>query len=144
MSRSWTSPAIVATLFILCSSSSSFAQDSDRLADLQRRMASTDDAHGTRRTRRISSRRGRVFTGVTQSIKETTVTYDFRPNSDGFLIRAEWRRDFSDTPFFLTDTLGRLKTDQQTATIGIIWWWGTEARGLVTSGRNLNGALRTS
>ncbi|HZR22478.1 MAG TPA: outer membrane beta-barrel protein [Vicinamibacterales bacterium] len=69
---------------------------------------------------------GGLFTGVSQAIKETTVTYDYRPVTDGFLIRAEWRRDFSDTPFFLTDTVGTLKTDQQTATLGVVWWWGTK------------------
>jgi hypothetical protein len=69
---------------------------------------------------------GGLFTGITQSLKETTITYDYRPLIDGFLIRAEWRRDFSDQPFFLTDTVGTLKTDQQTATLGVVWWWGTK------------------
>jgi len=66
-----------------------------------------------------------LFTGVTQSIKETTVTYDYKP-SEGFLVRAEWRRDSSDTPFFLTNTADERATDQQTATLGVIWWWGTK------------------
>jgi Putative beta-barrel porin-2, OmpL-like. bbp2 len=69
---------------------------------------------------------GGLFTGVTQSLKETTLTYDYRPISDGFLIRAEWRRDFSNTPFFLTSTVDALDTDQQTATLGVVWWWGTK------------------
>ena len=69
---------------------------------------------------------GGFFTGITQSIKEATVTYDFHPGPEGFLIRAEWRGDYSGTPFFLTDTAGQLKTDQQTATVGIVWWWGTK------------------
>ncbi|HMF92731.1 MAG TPA: outer membrane beta-barrel protein [Vicinamibacterales bacterium] len=69
---------------------------------------------------------GGLFSGVTQSLKETTVTYDYRPAADGFLIRAEWRRDFSDTPFFLTDTAGSVKDDQQTATLGLVWWWGNK------------------
>jgi hypothetical protein len=67
-----------------------------------------------------------LFTGITQSLKEATVTYDYRPTIDGFLIRAEWRGDFSDTPFFLTDTVGTRKNDQQTATLGVVWWWGTK------------------
>lgn len=62
--------------------------------------------------------------GAAQTIKETTVTDDCRPVMDGFLIRAEWRRDFSSIPFFLTDTAGDLKTDQQTATLGVVWWRG--------------------
>jgi hypothetical protein len=69
---------------------------------------------------------GGLFTGITQSVKETTITFDYRPLAEGFLIRAEWRRDLSDTPFFLTDTQGTLDTDQQTATLGIVWWWGTK------------------
>jgi hypothetical protein len=67
-----------------------------------------------------------MFTGVSQTVKETTVTYEYRPVTDGFLIRAEWRRDFSNTPFFLTNTVGQLETDQQTATLGVVWWWGTK------------------
>lgn len=69
---------------------------------------------------------GGLFTGASQAIKETTVTYDYRPVTEGFLIRAEWRRDFSNIPFFLTDTVGNLKTEQQTATLGVVWWWGTK------------------
>src|SRR5262245_27477018 len=70
--------------------------------------------------------RGGLFSGVTQSLGETTITYDYRPAADGFLIRAEWRRDFSDTPFFLTNTAGSVKDDQQTATLGLVWWWGNK------------------
>jgi Putative beta-barrel porin-2, OmpL-like. bbp2 len=69
---------------------------------------------------------GGLFTGISQSLKETTITYDYRPTTDGFLIRAEWRRDFSDTPFFLTDTPGKLELDQHTATLGVVWWWGNK------------------
>ncbi len=69
---------------------------------------------------------GGLFTGVTQAVKETTVTYDYRPATEGFLVRAEWRRDFSEVPFFLTATVGILSTDQQTATLGVVWWWGTK------------------
>jgi hypothetical protein len=54
-----------------------------------------------------------------------TFTYEHKV-ADGFLVRGEWRRDFSNLPFFLTNDAGVLKTDQQTATIGAIWWWGTK------------------
>ena len=70
--------------------------------------------------------RGGLFTGTSQAIKEATVTYEYRPVAEGFLIRGEWRGDFSDTPFYLTDTVGTLKTDQQTATLGLVWWWGNK------------------
>jgi hypothetical protein len=68
---------------------------------------------------------GGLFTGVAQSIAEATVTYDYRVN-DGFLIRSEWRHDAAGEPFFLTDTVGQLKTSQDTATLGLVWWWGTK------------------
>jgi hypothetical protein len=41
-------------------------------------------------------------------------------------MRGEWRRDFSNMPFFLTRDVGVFKTDQQRATLGVIWWWGTK------------------
>jgi hypothetical protein len=68
---------------------------------------------------------GGLFSGATQSLKETTLTYEYKI-ADGFLMRGEWRRDISDIPFFLTRDAGALKPDQQTATIGAIWWWGTK------------------
>jgi hypothetical protein len=69
------------------------------------------------------SDRGGLFTGVTQALKETTFTTEFKV-ADGFLMRGEWRRDFSNQPYFLTDTLGILKKEQNTATLGLIWWSG--------------------
>jgi putative OmpL-like beta-barrel porin-2 len=68
---------------------------------------------------------GGLFSGTTQSLKETTLTYEHKV-SDGFLVRGEWRWDFSNLPFFLTRDAGVLETDQQTATLGLIWWWGTK------------------
>jgi hypothetical protein len=68
---------------------------------------------------------GGLFSGVVQSLKETTLTYEHRV-ADGFLMRGEWRRDFSNVPFFLTSDAGVLKNDQQTATFGVIWWWGNK------------------
>ncbi|MBO0720740.1 MAG: porin, partial [Blastocatellia bacterium] len=69
------------------------------------------------------SDRGGLFSGVTQALKENTVTLDYKL-ADGFLMRYEWRRDFSNQPYFLTDTPGLLKKDQNTATLGLILWWG--------------------
>lgn len=71
------------------------------------------------------SDRGGLFSGVTQSLKETTLTFDYKL-VEGVLMRGEWRRDFSNQPFFLTDTPGVLKKDQNTATLGLIWWFGKE------------------
>ena len=68
---------------------------------------------------------GGLFSGATQSLKETTVTYEHKV-AEGFLMRGEWRRDFSNRLFFLTRDVSVLETDQQTATLGVIWWWGTK------------------
>ncbi len=69
------------------------------------------------------SDRGGLFSGLTQALKETTVTTDFKL-ADGFLLRGEWRRDWSNRPFFLTETPGFVKKDQHTATVGLVWWMG--------------------
>jgi hypothetical protein len=69
------------------------------------------------------SDRGGLFSGTTQALKETTLTSEFKV-VDGFILRAEWRRDFSNQPFFLTETTGLLKKEQNTATLGMIWWFG--------------------
>ena len=71
------------------------------------------------------SDRGGLFSGVTQALKETTLTGDYKL-ADGFLMRGEWRRDFSNQPFFLTSVPGALKRDQNTATLGLVWWFGKE------------------
>jgi hypothetical protein len=49
--------------------------------------------------------------------------------ADGFLLRGEWRRDFSNQEFFLTDTPGIRKSEQNTATVGLIWWFGRKQGG---------------
>jgi hypothetical protein len=69
------------------------------------------------------SDRGGLFTGATQAIKETTFTTKYAV-VDGFDVFGEWRRDFSNQPYFYTDLLGVLKKEQNTATLGLVWWWG--------------------
>jgi hypothetical protein len=69
------------------------------------------------------SDRGGLFSGITQALKENTVTFDYKV-ADGFLMRYEWRRDFSNQPSFLTDVQGVFSKQQNTATIGLLWWWG--------------------
>ena len=69
------------------------------------------------------SDRGGLFTGSSQAIKENTLTLEEKL-TDGLIVRAEWRRDASNHPYFLTDTLGTLKKEQNTATLGIVWWAG--------------------
>ncbi len=69
------------------------------------------------------SDRGGLYSGLTQALKENTVTFDYKV-ADGLLMRYEWRRDFSNQPSFLSDTQGSLKKSQTTAGVGMIWWWG--------------------
>jgi hypothetical protein len=66
---------------------------------------------------------GSLFSGVTQALKETTFTAEYK-FAEGFLGRAEYRRDFSTQPFFLTEQAGILKKEQNTATFGLVWWFG--------------------
>jgi hypothetical protein len=69
------------------------------------------------------SDRGALFSGLSQALKETTLTTTYR-FADRFMARAEWRYDFSNQPFFYTSELGVLKKSQLTATLGLIWWYG--------------------
>jgi hypothetical protein len=69
------------------------------------------------------SDRGGLFSGKTQALKEVTLTTEYK-FAEGFLMREEWRRDFSNQPFFLTNEPGELKKEQNTATIGLVWWFG--------------------
>jgi putative OmpL-like beta-barrel porin-2 len=70
----------------------------------------------------LSDRDG-LFSGVAQPLKENTVTAEYKL-AEGFLMRTEWRRDYSNQPFFLTDVAGGLKNNQNTATLGLLWWFG--------------------
>jgi hypothetical protein len=69
------------------------------------------------------SDRGGLFSGVTQALKENTFTLQYKL-ADGFMTMWEWRRDYTNRPYFLTDTLGILKREQNTATMGLMWWFG--------------------
>jgi hypothetical protein len=66
---------------------------------------------------------GGLFTGATQALKEHTFTATYQP-IEGVQLRLEHRRDYSNQPFFLTETPGVLKKEQNTATVGLIWWFG--------------------
>jgi hypothetical protein len=64
-----------------------------------------------------------LFTGLDQALKEVTLTAEYK-FGEGFLLRVEYRRDWSNIPFFLTDTPGLFKKEQNTATLGLVWWFG--------------------
>lgn len=69
--------------------------------------------------------RGGLFSGRIQALKEVTFVAD-HTFGNGFLARAEYRRDFSNQRFFLSDTAGVLQHAQTTATLGLVYWWGTK------------------
>ena len=71
--------------------------------------------------------RGVLFSGSTQALKEFTAVVD-HTFAEGFLVRAEYRRDWSNQPFFLSETAGLLKHAQTTATLGLVYWWGTKQK----------------
>jgi hypothetical protein len=66
---------------------------------------------------------GGLFSGITQYLKEGTLTFDYRP-ADGFLMRAEYRRDQSNQHYFLGSSLGVLESSQPTVGLGLVWWFG--------------------
>lgn len=88
-------------------------------------LASRAEYMSDRETTYLASEAGysALFSGITQALKENTVTFDYKMG-DRFLMRYEWRRDFSNQPSFLTDEQGILSKDQNTATVGLLWWWG--------------------
>ena len=65
-------------------------------------------------------------TGVAQNLRENTITFEVQPVRDDprFLTRFEFRRDWSDVPFFLTDKADVFKRDQNTFTVGMMWVFG--------------------
>ena len=94
------------------------------IASLTARYALPHDVDAGLRAEYLDDRGG-LFSSQTQALKEVTVVADhiFAP---GFLARAEYRRDFSNRRFFSTDTSGVLVKAQTTATLGLIYWWGTK------------------
>jgi hypothetical protein len=66
---------------------------------------------------------GGLFSGVTEALKEVTLTYSYNV-AHGLQLKTEWRRDWSNVPIFLTSTQNVFSKDQNTATLGLIWWFG--------------------
>ena len=69
------------------------------------------------------SDRGGLFSGVTEALKEVTATYDVTV-ANGFEMKYEFRRDWSNVPIFLTSAQNVFSKEQNTATAGVIWWFG--------------------
>lgn len=69
-----------------------------------------------------------LFSGVSQRLNDLTSTIGYRP-AEGFEARLEYRRDFSNVPFFLRRTPGELSQYQNTLTVGLLWWFGAKSGG---------------
>lgn len=69
-----------------------------------------------------------LFSGAQQKLNDLTSTFGFRP-ADGFETRIEYRRDFSNIPFFLRNEPGLLSKHQDTFTLGLLWWFGGKSGG---------------
>jgi hypothetical protein len=67
-----------------------------------------------------------LFGGIAQILHEATVTIEGKL-ADGFLIRGEFRRDWSNAPFFTTRTPDELRRAQNTALLGLVWWFGNKS-----------------
>jgi hypothetical protein len=74
------------------------------------------------------SDRGGLFSGKTQALKDSTLTatYQF---AHGYQMRAEWRRDSSNQPFFSSRFGKPLRKEQNTLLLGMIWWFGGKPGG---------------
>lgn len=66
---------------------------------------------------------GGLFSGTVQYLREGTLTFDYRPAS-GFLLRTEYRRDWSNRQYFPGHEQGTLETTQATIGVGMVWWFG--------------------
>jgi hypothetical protein len=64
-----------------------------------------------------------LFTVVSQRLQEITTTAECRL-AEGFVARAEWRRDWSDRLVFAASD-GRTRY-QNTALVGLVWWIGNK------------------
>ena len=66
-----------------------------------------------------------LFGGIAQVLHEVTATVEHK-FADGFLLRGEFRRDWSNEAFFTTDTPEPLRGHQNTALVGLVWWFGNK------------------
>jgi hypothetical protein len=66
---------------------------------------------------------GGMFSGTTQALKEATGTYQYKFSDwfDGFF---EYRRDWSNRPYFQTTNTRYPVNHQDTAAVGLVWWYG--------------------
>jgi len=69
------------------------------------------------------SDRGGLFSNRTQALKEVTGTYKYN-FADGFDAFIEYRRDWTNISYFVTSNPAAPASYQDTATMGLVWWYG--------------------
>lgn len=67
-----------------------------------------------------------LFGGIDQVLHEITATAEYK-FADGFLVRAEFRRDWSNQRFFTGPEPGDPGQAQNTALLGLVWWFGNKS-----------------
>ncbi|MGD9903054.1 MAG: outer membrane beta-barrel protein [Vicinamibacterales bacterium] len=67
-----------------------------------------------------------LFGGIDQVLHELTATAEYTL-ADGFLVRAEFRRDWSNEAFFTGPRPGEPRDHQNTALVGLVWWFGNKS-----------------
>jgi hypothetical protein len=66
-----------------------------------------------------------LFGGIEQVLQEVTLTAEYRP-ADGFALRGEFRRDWSNQNFFTGAVPDDLQRHQTTFLVGLVWWFGNK------------------
>jgi Putative beta-barrel porin-2, OmpL-like. bbp2 len=69
------------------------------------------------------SDRGGMFSNVTQALKEGTATFRYNVN-DNMALFTEYRRDWTNVPYFVTNNPLAPATHQDTLGAGVVWWYG--------------------
>lgn len=69
------------------------------------------------------SDRGGLFSNETQALKEVTGTYKYN-FTDGLDVFLEYRHDWSNIRYFVTDNPAAPSGHQDTTTLGLVWWYG--------------------
>ena len=67
-----------------------------------------------------------LFGGIDQVLQEFTGTAEYKA-ADGFLVRAEFRRDWSNVSFFPGPEPGEVRAHQNTLLVGLVFTVGNKA-----------------
>ena len=67
-----------------------------------------------------------LFGGIEQVLQETTLTAEYK-FAEGFLVRGEFRRDWSNERVLHRPLAPAILRDHQnTALLGLVWWFGNK------------------